>query len=400
MNKHLLTPERDILSAKFKELNSICAYLAMFPSEVPEEYILKYTKKGDVVFDPFSGRGTTALQAIKHQRVAISTDLSPLAYVLTRSKTTKVNFDKVTKRILSLKQQFINNKNKLKFNYNDIRFRDIKIFYSEKNLEQLFFLREKIGKKYKKNNDVDNLILSISLGIAHGKTRKTGDKNNSLYFSVSMPNGMSMAPRYAEKYIKNNSLHKIETDIFDQILKRLEKKRSDFLEPLEGTKAYLHNALNSSELFNKGNKPKLIFTSPPYLNLIKYIDQNWIRFWLLGYDRKEKNADLLIDDCHAKDNYIVFIKKFMNEMYEIMDKDTKFMMVIGDVNDFKIKDIMNEIFEDKKISSKFKMPKRDGKMFKNGNPAKQPLKNKLSRQMGNRVGKATENDWVFLIRRK
>ncbi len=61
----------------------------MFPSDVPEKFIKKYTNEGDIVFDPFSGRGTTTLQAIKLNRISILNDLSPLAYVLTKSKIKK-----------------------------------------------------------------------------------------------------------------------------------------------------------------------------------------------------------------------------------------------------------------------------------------------------------------------
>ncbi len=389
------TEEGIILNKKFETLNSICSYLAMFPSSVPERYITKYTNKGDLVFDPFSGRGTTTLQAIKLGRKSISNDLSPLAFVLTKAKTNKLSQEEVIARVKELEVEFNNDKPSISLS--DKEFDGVKVFYSKKNLVQLKFLREKLGKKFKTLSNVDTYILAISLGIAHGQVKKSGDKNNSSYFSVSMPNGFSMAPAYAERYIKNNNLHKIETNIFEQIINRVNTRDVSIIKSDKNHMVNFGDALDTSKLF-KNKKPKLIFTSPPYLNLIKYVDQNWIRFWILGFNYKSENTKQLVDDYHARESYKNFLKEFMLEMHKIMSNETRFMMVIGDVNNNKIKEIMCEIFEDENINLKLKYDNEDE--FGKANPIMQPLKNKLSRQMGERVGKATENDWVFSFRRR
>ncbi len=394
ISKNLIFKE-EIMNKKFNELNTLCSYLAMFPLGVPEKFIREYTKEGDLVFEPFSGRGTTNIAAIKNNRRVISTDLSPLAFVLSKAKTIPVNNNKAIKRVEELEKEYRNFKDII--NLKDEAFEDIDVFYSSINLKQLYFIREKLGKNFTKLNAIDNYILAISLGIAHGPTRKTGGKNNSMYFSVNMSNGMSMAPAYARKYINKHNLHKIETNIFEQIISRIKVKNSEILNNGLENKAHLMDATKSSKLF-KDNKPKLIFTSPPYLNLIKYVDQNWIRFWILGFKRRAEETRYLLNDYHARKEYIDFLKKFMLEMYKIMDNTTRLMMVIGDVREHKIKDIMKEIFNDKEIKEKFTYDKT--KEFKHSNPIMQTLKNKTSRQMGNRVGKATENDWVFSFRRK
>ena len=61
-----------------------CSYMAMFPPQLPHYFISKFTKPGDVVLDPFSGRGTTAVQAMSQNRIGIGNDLNVLAYVLTK----------------------------------------------------------------------------------------------------------------------------------------------------------------------------------------------------------------------------------------------------------------------------------------------------------------------------
>jgi len=41
----------------------MCSYLASFPAALTHAFIARYSRPGDVVLDPFSGRGTTPLQA-------------------------------------------------------------------------------------------------------------------------------------------------------------------------------------------------------------------------------------------------------------------------------------------------------------------------------------------------
>ncbi|MGH2467072.1 MAG: DNA methyltransferase, partial [Candidatus Limnocylindrales bacterium] len=64
----------------------MCSYLAMFPAGLAHAFIARYSRPGDVVLDPFSGRGTTALQACAEGRVGVGTDLNPMAHLLTGAK--------------------------------------------------------------------------------------------------------------------------------------------------------------------------------------------------------------------------------------------------------------------------------------------------------------------------
>ena len=60
----------------------MCSYMAMFPPNLPHYFIEKCTQTGDVVLDPFCGRGTTPLEACLMGRAAVGNDLNCLAYTL------------------------------------------------------------------------------------------------------------------------------------------------------------------------------------------------------------------------------------------------------------------------------------------------------------------------------
>ena len=55
----------------------MCSYLASFPAALAHAFIARYTRPGDVVLDPFSGRGTTPLQACAEGRIGVGNDLDP-----------------------------------------------------------------------------------------------------------------------------------------------------------------------------------------------------------------------------------------------------------------------------------------------------------------------------------
>ena len=64
----------------------MCSYLASFPAALAHAFIDRYSRPGDVVLDPFSGRGTAPLQACAEGRIGVGNDLNPLAYLLTAAK--------------------------------------------------------------------------------------------------------------------------------------------------------------------------------------------------------------------------------------------------------------------------------------------------------------------------
>ena len=67
-------------------LHTMCSYHGMFPAKVAHYFIQRYSRPGDLVLDPFSGRGTVPLQARVEGRRTISNDLNPLAYVFVASQ--------------------------------------------------------------------------------------------------------------------------------------------------------------------------------------------------------------------------------------------------------------------------------------------------------------------------
>src|SRR6184192_1738625 len=58
------------------------SYRACFKPQLPRFFIERLTRPGDIVYDPFMGRGTTLLEAALLGRVPSGCDVNPLSQVL------------------------------------------------------------------------------------------------------------------------------------------------------------------------------------------------------------------------------------------------------------------------------------------------------------------------------
>src|SRR5215475_15381542 len=84
-------------------LHPMCSYLASFPASLAHAFIARYSRPGDVVLDPFSGRGTTPLQACAEGRIGVGNDLNPFAHLLTAAKVQPATRAQAVTRLASLR---------------------------------------------------------------------------------------------------------------------------------------------------------------------------------------------------------------------------------------------------------------------------------------------------------
>lgn len=385
---------------EFSKIHQMTTYLAMFPPNLPYYFIEHFSKKGDRVYDPFSGRGTTAFEACRMGRVGIGNDLNPLAVCLTSAKVNLPKKSLVEKRLNELKLQY-NNAN---IDIQDIH-EDIAMLYEESlTLPQLVFLKTNL----KKHNKIDNFILAILSGLMHGKHRKDG---RSMYCSIDMPNTFSMSPNYVRNFIAKNNLCKIKQDVFALLYTRLDsifhQDTREFCNLSLYTKGqcFKSDALQCSQKIVKKygqNSISLIITSPPYLKNINYGKYNWIRFWLLNEEvskidrsvsiyKKVQSIKGLKDNLNFE-KYAQYMQNLFNSWYNILRDDAYAFVVIGDIDD---KNLARDTWEyiQKRGGCKIKLIDILEDDFE------QAQKKKVTRIWGKRGGKATKIDRILVLRK-
>ncbi|MQY64584.1 MAG: hypothetical protein GH143_09860 [Calditrichaeota bacterium] len=172
----------------------MCSYMAMFPPRIPHYFIERFTRPGDRVLDPFSGRGTTSTQACVEGRVGIASDLNPLAYCLSRAKVDPPAKRTVLARLRELEQDCRECAAAI-----PDRGDPITVVFQLHTLRQLTCLKTVLT-----DSRVDIFIRATILGILHGKYRRSG--TDSIYLSIDMPNTFSMSPDYIRKYVQDKGL--------------------------------------------------------------------------------------------------------------------------------------------------------------------------------------------------
>ena len=61
-------------------------YYAMFPTHFADGVVADYTKPGDIVLDPFAGRGTAVFSAAHQGRQGIGIEINPVGWVYGKTK--------------------------------------------------------------------------------------------------------------------------------------------------------------------------------------------------------------------------------------------------------------------------------------------------------------------------
>ena len=163
------------------------------------------------------------------------------------------------------------------------------------------------------------------LGMLHANHSKDGATRG---FSISMPNTFAMSPRYVERYIKEHDLQRPELDVFSMLRARARRLNLPG-RPVANGRAWLQDATTDPPQWLSTNKPQLIFTSPPYLQVIKYGKYNWVRLWFLGESSRDVDEQLMASG--SLDRYVDFMTKVCINLGTVIADDGYLCFVIGDV---------------------------------------------------------------------
>ena len=102
----------------------------------------------------------------------------------------------------------------------------------------------------------------------------------------------------------------------------------------------------------------MVFSSPPYLKVIKYGLYNWIRlWWLIG---EHKSIDKKLDDEHSIQPYLNFMKDVLETTLPLLNKESGLSCwVIGDVKDLNLAKLVWD-----EVGSKIEVLGANGEMQK------------------------------------
>ncbi|HUS25107.1 MAG TPA: DNA methyltransferase [Candidatus Binatia bacterium] len=245
------------------------SYRACFKPQLPAYFIRRFSAPGDAVYDPFSGRGTTAIEAALHGRVPVANDANPLSEMLARPRLDCPDISEVAARLAAIPAQADVDAGP-----------DLSMFYEARTLAQILSLRQYLRERRDAGQEdpLDRWIRMVATN------RLTGHSPG--FFSVySLPPNQAVSAQSQQRINQRRAQAPGYRDTHALILRKSRQLQKDLS---DADRQNLHAAASVAR-FHTGPAGctdaipdasiQLTVTSPPFLDVVQYADDNWLRCW-------------------------------------------------------------------------------------------------------------------------
>lgn len=336
--------------------HSYYTYPAKFIPQLAQRLIEENSKEGDVIIDPFMGSGTTIVEALVHNRIAIGTDINEIAHLAAKVKTTPLDNWELT-------EFFYKIENELKRN---IIAENISLYVPNNERINFWFLpeqKEKLANILSKIMVVENSSIRDFFLLAFAQILKS----SSIWLQKSVKPTRDKNKKLYNPY-----------DLFLQQSRKMIKKHLEFEKTL---KAIGNNNINqvvlkcadSRELPCADKVAQLIVTSPPYVTSYEYADLHQLPSLWFGYlenlpefrkkfigssYKERENIDLhsttaisIVEKLKNKkakevENYFMDMYESFVEMKRVLKKGGRACIVIGNTEFKGVKILNAEVFKE------------------------------------------------------
>lgn len=290
------------------------SYRACFKSQLPGFFIERLTAPGARVFDPFSGRGTTAVQAALMGRAPAANDVNPLSAMLCGPRLDPPSIAEVRARLEAMD---------LSRAPADPAESDLLAFYHPETLREIGALQARLLERGALDR-VDAWIRMVAIN------RLTG--HSSGFFSVyTMPPNQAVSAASQRKINADRGQVPPPRDVGAIILKKTLSLLADGVPPPHPPAVLLTGPADRTPGLADGSVD-LIVTSPPFLDVVDYEGDNWLRCWFAGIDP----ATVRIDRHRDIPAWEGFVRRSFQEFARVVRPGGFVAFEVGEVRGGKV----------------------------------------------------------------
>ena len=299
------------------------SYRACFKPQLPRFFVERLTAENETVYDPFLGRGTTMIEAALLGRCVVGCDINPLSSILTAPRLG-------APAVRDVREQLA----KVDWNYDGELNEELLTFYHRDTLREICALRSHLlsHKIDRITSQVDDWIRMVATN------RLTG--HSAGFFSVyTLPPNQALTPKRQKKINEVRQQVPPRRSVPDLIIRKTES----LLESVsEFDRLRLRKAASEALLLTrsadhtpeiKNNSVDLIVTSPPFLDVVDYATDNWLRCWFNAINE----AKIDIWTFRKPEEWAAVMERVFGELRRVLKPGGYIAFEVGEVRRGKLK---------------------------------------------------------------
>jgi hypothetical protein len=269
---------REFWTARQRQASNLheVSYRACYKPQLPRLFIEQLTLPGELVYDPFGGRGTTAVEAALLGRRVASNDINPLSRLFAAPRLEPPEPEAVAARLEQVPTAGCGSDGL-----------DLAMFYHPDTEAEIRALRAWLLDREARGleDGVDRWIRMVATN------RLTGHSPGFFSVYTLPPNQAASCRKQLLINAKRGQTpgYRNTRELILKKTRQLQKglsgpERANLRDAAASARFLTHDARSTPELAD--GSAALTVTSPPFLDVVQYAGDNWLRCWFNGLDAK------------------------------------------------------------------------------------------------------------------
>jgi hypothetical protein len=290
------------------------SYRACFKPQLPAFFVDLLSRPGDVVYDPFAGRGTTLVEAALRGRIAAGCDVNPLSHCLILPRLHPPTVQDVADHL-----------NSIELRWEGALPPELLAFYHRETLAEICALRAYLTRREAEGrlDVIDRWIRMVAVN------RLTGHSTGFLSVYTLPPNqAVSVASQQKINRDRSQTPPRRETRavLLRKTASLLQDVDDSTRARLAGPPGLFHTG-SCDEDFWPADSVGLIVTSPPFLDVVDYASDNWLRCWFCGIAAD----DVQLSVFRKLDDWSAFMERAFRQFYRLLHPGAFLAFEVGEV---------------------------------------------------------------------